>query len=324
MQTLSFTETCQTRSRAATLALLTTLFLTIFKLGVGLISHSAGLLSEGIHSFLDSVSALIAFFTVREAGKPADAHHPFGHGKIETLSSFFEALLLVIAAGFMVYEGVQQLLKPRTLEYEWVAIGVMLVSLFLCYLVYRHNLAAASATESSALRVNALHFLSDLMTSLGILLGLLLIKLTGWLAVDSMMAFGIAIYIVGISLEQIKQSLSELTDVQLPEDEVGQIQEVLNAFKNKSIGTHALRTRRSGAVRHVDFHMVTCGRVNVSESHSICDEMESKIHDKFPRSSVNIHVEPCEHEGIHCSHTCYFQARIQLQTRLKKDENSND
>ena len=281
-----------------------TVLLTLFKLGVAYASGSVGVLSEGVHSFLDVISAGLSFFTVQAAIKPADEDHPFGHGKIETLSSLFESLLLVVAAALIVMEGVDHVRNPHPIQFEWLAISSMLVSAGVSYVVYRHNLKASQLTESTALRVNALHFLSDIVASLGILVGLVLIKLTGWYVLDALMAFLVAAYIVAISLSQVKGALAELADAQLPEQEIREIRDILASVKNNAIEAHDLRTRKSGVTRHMDFHLVVCGKMTVERSHEVCDEIEARLLERFPAASVNIHVEPCGHHKTGCEKFC--------------------
>ncbi len=296
--------TLKTRHRAASLALAATIGLTLFKLAAGLLSGSVGVISEAIHSFLDLISAALSFFTVRAAGQPADKDHPYGHGKIETLSSLFEALLLVVAAAWIVYEGIDHLRHPRPLQHAYLAISVIFVSGVVSYVMYLHNKAAAVETESSALHVNALHFLSDVVASGGILIGLILLKLTGWMVLDSIMAFAVAVYIFGISVEQVKKALFELADSQLPDNEIELIRGLLNRFKARTIEAHELRTRRSGSTRHIDFHLVVCGSLTVDESHTVCDDLEKAILETYPKSSVNIHVEPCTEARVKCTTSC--------------------
>lgn len=268
------------------------------------------MLSEGIHSFLDLVSAAVSFFTVREAGKPADQDHPFGHGKIETLSSLFEALLLLLAAFVIVYEAFDHLLNPQPVTYQGWAMGVIVVSLLVSWFMYVHNLRASVETESSALKLNALHFLSDVVASGAVLLGLVVLRFTGWLLVDPIMAFGVAGYILLIGGKQVLDALRELSDSKLPEAEVREIESVLGGFKGKSIEAHDLRTRRSGATRHVDFHLVTCGWMTVDESHSVCDEIERRLETKFTHLSLNIHVEPCGTDRAECKEHCHLFQRV--------------
>lgn len=298
------------RGRAAGAALAATVAMTSAKIFVGWLSGSAAVLSEGIHSFLDLVSAATSYFTVREAGKPADADHPFGHGKIETLSSLFESVLLVIAAGLMMLEGVDHLLHPEPLSYPGLAIGVIVFSMVVSFFMYRNNQQAAVSVQSSALELNALHFLTDVLAGLGVIAGLVIIRLTGWLWVDSAMAFAVAAYILVVSAGGLRKAMRELTDTQLPESEVARLRGILNSFRGKTIEAHGFRTRRSGATRHIDFHLVCCEKMTVHESHAVCDEIEEKIAGPFPGASVTIHVEPCEPEKTRCHDTCpLFKAR---------------
>ncbi len=276
----------------------------MFKLGTAYVSNSVGVLSEGLHSLLDLISAALSCFTVVEAGKPADKEHPFGHGKIETLSSLFEALLLLLAACLITYEGIAHLQNPEPIYHQGLAIFVMVFSLVVNFLAYRHNSSAAVQTESRALHVNALHFLADVVASLGILLGLVVMELTGWLWIDPVIAFAVAGYILIVSGKQVKEALQELADVQLPEHEIAALQSLLKSYESRMIETHDLRTRKSGAIRHLDFHLVVCGRTSVDASHALCDEIEAKINEVFPHSSVTIHVEPCEREKTQCHLTC--------------------
>jgi cation diffusion facilitator family transporter len=305
------------RGRAAGYALTSTVLLTVFKLFVGVISGSAAVLSEGLHSFLDLVSALLSFFTVKEAGKPADAEHPFGHGKIETLSSLFEAVLLVVAAGLMVYEGSQQIIHPRPLQYQGLAMVTIFASIIISYFMYRYNLRAAKTVDSSALHLNALHFLTDVLASVAILIGLVVIKMTGWLMVDAVLAFAVAAYILVVSARQVRKAILELLDAQLPANEIEEIKTLLRSFEEDLIEAHDIRTRKSGATRHIDFHLVCCGTMTVNESHAVCDLIEGKILEKFPAASVNIHVEPCEPEKTGCRVRCPYYRKAQLARGLK-------
>jgi cation diffusion facilitator family transporter len=297
----------QERSRAASFALVAALLLAALKIGVGIWTKSVGVFSEGIHSSLDLVSAAIAFFTIREAGKPADREHPFGHGKIETLSSLIESLLLVAASVFITLEGIEHLRNPTPVEHTGVAIATIAVSLVASYGVYLHNRRSAKLTESSAIEVNALHFLADAVTSAGVLIALLVIAYTGWQWIDPAIAFAIAIYILAISWKQIARSISELTDHQLPDEEVARAVRLLESFRPRILEAHDLRTRKSGVHRHFDFHALFCGRATVEESHLVCDELETAFENEFPGSQVSIHVEPCGHPGstlpAHCART---------------------
>lgn len=302
--------TINQRRQAASLALITTVGLTLVKVVVGFLSGSVGVLSEAVHSFLDLISAAVSYYTVQHSVKPADEDHPFGHGKIETLSSLFEALLLLVASILIVYEGIDHLLYPHSIQYAELAIGVTAFSMVVSYLTYLHNRKAAAATESSALHVNALHFLADVVASAGVLVGLILLRWTGWLWLDPVIAFAVAAYILWVSIQQVRQAVLELSDIQLPDEEIEMIREVVSSFSDRIIDVHDLRTRKSGAFRHIDYHMSVCGKMPVEGSHTVCDEMESKITAIYPNASVNIHVEPCAKSPDHCQGCFHFEQWI--------------
>lgn len=302
--------TTKTRHRAAALALAATVGLTAFKVFVGVISGSVGVLSEAVHSFLDLISAAVSYFTVRVAVKPADEDHPFGHGKIETISSLFESILLIVAAVMIVMEGVEHVRHPAPIEHETLAIVTILISMVISWFIYKHNLHAAKETDSSALHVNALHFLSDVIASAGVVIGLVLLKFTGWQILDPITAFAVAAYIFWMGIHQVRKSLGELSDQHLPVDELEIIRDLLKDMPAPVIGVHDLRTRKSGVTRHIDFHLVMCGSITVDQSHDICDDLEHRISQILPNTSVNIHVEPCSEERDHrCETTCKHSPR---------------
>ncbi|MBN22992.1 MAG: cation-efflux pump [Bdellovibrionaceae bacterium] len=292
------------RRSAATLALGATLFLTAIKFVGAVLSGSVGVLSEGIHSFLDLISAAIAYVAVPRAGEPADEAHPFGHGKIETVSSLLESVLLLGAAGFIAYESLSRWSEPGHLDHSWMAISILVVSIVVSFWVYQQNLRTSKETESMALEVNALHFLSDVLSGLGVLTSLLLIEWTGWTWLDPLSGLGVAVYIFLIGVKQTKRALADLVDVQLPDEELKEIREILSRFTDPVKGIHDLRTRRSGPSRHIDFHLLVCKYLTVEESHSICDRMEKAIEVTFPSAETQIHVEPCDNHEKQCPYRC--------------------
>lgn len=281
------------RTRASWVALVGAASLTIGKLVLAWLSGSVAVLGEGLHSSLDLVSALIAVLTMREALKPADSDHPFGHGKIETLAAFAEAVLLVVASIYTAVHATELLLHPRPLAHEGATTFAMAGTLVVSYAVYRHNVHAAKVTQSTAVYVNAMHFLADVLTSIGVVAGLAIAWATGWLWVDPIIAYGVSAYVLYVAYQLLRQALGELVDVQLPPAELKQIQGIVAKFKGSFISMQSLRTRKSGAFRHIDFHLLVCGHLSVNQSHELCDQIEAEIEAAFPNSTVKIHVEPC-------------------------------
>jgi cation diffusion facilitator family transporter len=300
----------QKRSKASLIAIGITLFLTALKMGVAILSGSVSVLSEALHSMLDLLSASVAFFAIRLSGKPADEDHPFGHGKIETFSSVLESFLLLVTSGFIVHEAYQQWINPSPIQHDGLAIVIMVISLLLSYFAYHNNSKIGEETDSPAIKANALHFLADVVASIGVLVGLILIKLTGVIQIDACVAFAVAAYIAWISFGQLSQSFQELLDRQLPEDEVQLIKQTVEKFKGRWLEFHDLRTRKSGPVRHMDFHLILCGLASVNESHRLCDEIEAELKKQFHYVSVHIHVEPCSQahrDTKHCTEFCEWK-----------------
>ncbi len=306
------------RARAASMAFGAALLLTAVKLTAAYWSGSIGVLSEGIHSGLDLVSAGVAYYSIREAGKPADLEHPYGHGKIETLSSLLESFLLVLAALFIVFEGISHARHPEPIAHTGFAIATIAFSLFVSYFVFRHNARAGRLTDSSAIQVNALHFLADAITAAGVLAALLAIHFTHALWIDPLIALLIAVYILGVSGSQLKRSIEELTDRRLPLAEVARAHEILESFKPRIMEIHDLKTRRSGVHRHFNFHALVCGRLSVAESHEVCDEIEARLEAEFPSSAISIHVEPCGHPGTAVPPRCFRTASGKCEAGIRK------
>ncbi|MBI3541744.1 MAG: cation transporter [Deltaproteobacteria bacterium] len=295
------------RSRAATLALVATLFLTVAKVAVAIFTGSIGVLSEAIHSGLDLVSSVVTFFVVRATALPADYDHPFGHGKIESLSAMFEAVLLLVAGGFIVYEGASKWASGEHHVHN-VAWGVAVtgVSVVVNLFVYFQNRGVARSEESIAIETNAFHFLTDVFTSLAVFLSLGALSVTNWVFLDPLVALVIAAYVFWVGIEQIKKCVKELSDSVLPDEELQTVRRALEKHQKEYLNYHDLRTRKAGAVRYVEFHLEVCSEQRVAEAHAVCDRIEDDIHNRFREVDVNIHVEPCGNHGPQCSATCRF------------------
>lgn len=293
------------RSTAANLALAATAFLTLSKLAVALVTGSVGVLSEAIHSGLDLVSSLVTFFVVRASIKPADWDHPFGHGKIESISALFESALLIIAGGYILYESLAAWYSPtHHIHYiEW-GLGITAFSIVLNLFVYFQNKKVAHAEESIAIETNAFHFLTDVFSSLAAFIGLLLVEWTGRTYFDVLIGILISFYVFWIGMVQIKKCVAELSDTALPPEEIQEVWKVLESHKKDFLDYHDLRTRKAGALRYVDFHLTLCADSRVQQAHDLCDEIENGLKNKFPQIDVNIHIEPCGHHSENCEVHC--------------------
>lgn len=265
--------------------------LIAMKLTVGLISGSISILSEAIHSFMDLLAAIIAYFSVRVSDTPADEKHPYGHGKFENISGVVEALLIFVAAFWIIYEAIKKLLNPGEIESLWLGFIVMTISAIVNLIVSARLYKVAKETDSIALEADALHLKTDVLTSAGVAVGMVLIWITGLHILDPIAAIMVALLILKESYDLFRRAYGPLLDSALPLDDVEKIRLVINKHCNSDSCFHDLRTRRSGSRKYVDFHLNLAPDMTVREAHYLCDLIEADIHSVVPNSEVTIHVE---------------------------------
>lgn len=286
------------KARAAALSIASNTTLIVFKLAVGLLSGSIAIISEALHSGSDLVAALIAFWSVRKAGVPADERHHYGHEKVENLSGVVEALLIIIAAGVIVYEAVRRLFDGPELDHVWLGVAVMAVSGVVNLVVSLGVLyPVARRTDSAALEADAAHLLTDVYTSFGVAGGLLLVQLTGIEGFDSAAAIAVAVVILHTGFSLVTKSTRVLLDETLSDEELDDIRRCVRDHRGDIIaGYHKLRARRAGSRRHIDLHITVDETLSVGEAHDVAEHIAADIRDCIPNSDVMVHVEPRSHE----------------------------
>jgi len=298
-------EVLAAKSRAATLSIASNAILIVLKLIVGIMMQSVSVISEAVHSGIDLIAAIIAWFSIREAAKPADNEHHFGHGKIENVAGTVEAVLIFGAAFYIIWEAVHKL-RAGSMEIESLGWGaaVMAVSAIVNYLVSRHLLNVALKSDSVALEADALHLRTDVFTSVGVLGGLIAIKLTGIALLDPIVAIVVAIMIIKAAWDLTKTAFFHILDVKLPDDEEAQIHEVMDCYTGRFIEYHKLRTRKSGHVRHIDMHLVVPKQMTVEAGHMLTHQITADIEKYLAYSHILVHIEPCPSECDKCAAEC--------------------
>ncbi len=280
-----------TKSKAAFVSILSNTVIVVFKIVVGVAMGSVSIISEAIHSGIDLVASLIAFISIRKSLVPADEQHAYGHGKFENISGFFEAILIFVAAGLIIYEAVKKLYHPGPIEnLDW-GIAVMLLSAGLNTIVSITLFRVAKRENSIALEADAMHLSVDVFTSLGVMVGLAIIWLTGWNVVDPIIALLVAVAIMKASWELTARSIDDLADRALPDVEIEALRAIITKH-SEVLDYHRLRTRKSGNRREVDVHLKLDTTTQVGIAHTLCDTIEHEIKDTFPGINVVIHVEP--------------------------------
>jgi cation diffusion facilitator family transporter len=298
------------KESTARLSVLSNTGLVLMKFIVGTAIGSVSIISEAIHSSMDLIAALIAFFSVRKSAEPPDAQHEFGHGKFEDISGLIEALLIFIAAILIIWEAGQkllgessELLNPELLMW---GIAVMGISALVNWYVSNRLFKVGKQSESIALESDAWHLRTDVYTSLGVFTGLILIRLTGLTILDPLIAIGVAIVIMKAAYDLTRRSLSDLIDHSIPPADEKRIQEIICDHASVYAGFHDLKTRRSGPEIFIEFHLVLPGDISVLQSHDLADHLESDLKTEFPRANITIHAEPCNEGCTRCGSFCTF------------------
>ncbi|MDD5223130.1 MAG: cation diffusion facilitator family transporter [bacterium] len=274
--------------------------LTFGKLVCGIWMSSAAVISEGVHSGIDLIAAVIAFLSVRQSGLPADREHPFGHGRYENISGFVEGVLIFMAALLIIIEAVEKILNPSAVRQLSVGMAVMGVSAAVNILVSSLLFRVARKTESVAIEADAEHLRTDVITSLGVLGGLLMIKLTGWHILDPLIALGVAGLIISVAVRITRKSFEGLVDTKIEADEERRIIRAIEEKSGQMVWLHEIRTRKAGVDRFVDLVIYGCHNLDIEKVHQICDTIEEKIKQEINNANILIHVEPCP--DVECNH----------------------
>jgi cation diffusion facilitator family transporter len=279
------------RARAALVSLLGAVLVVGLKLVAWRLTGSVSLLSDAAESFINVASALTLIAAVRLAARPADYRHPYGHQKAEYLSSVFEAAMILVAAGAIALTAVQRFLAPEPLERLGLGLVVVLAATVCNAGLAWYLLRAGRALESAALVANGRHVRTDVWTSLGVVVGVVLVATTGWLRLDPLIAGVVAVNLVREGVRVLTGSLSRLMDERLPS---GEEQVILDALERhpKVRGYHRLRTRRSGRARFAEMDVFVDPHLTVREAHAIVGQIEDDIHAQLDELIATLHVEP--------------------------------
>jgi cation diffusion facilitator family transporter len=250
---------------------------------------------------MDLIAAVIALLAVRAASVPPDKRHPFGHGKVENISGAVEALLIFLAAGWIIYEAVHKLLNPGPMEAVGWGVAVMLFSAILNIIVSTMLFRVGRQTQSIALLADAWHLRTDVYTSAGVMVALGVIAVGGWWLpgvnlqwLDPIAAIFVAMLILKAAWNLTAQSIHDLLDVSLPVEEQEWIEQLITSMRPAVCGFHKLRTRKAGPTRFIEIHLVVHPQMSVKESHGLAHRVADDIVRRFPDARVTAHVEPCD------------------------------
>jgi cation diffusion facilitator family transporter len=239
---------------------------------------------------------VIAFLSVRKAGEPADADHPYGHGKIENLAAAIEGMLILVGAGVIVFESVRRLFDPPVVESLGIGIGVIAFSMVANLAVSGYLYRQARITDSPALEGDAAHLRTDALTSAGVLVGLVLVEVTGIDILDPMTALLVAGAIVMAGIRILTRSSRVLVDEVLPDEELAAVRAAIDGYGAEEVaGYHKLRARRAGSRRYVDLHVQFREGTTLDRAHELSHELQAEIASRLRGADVLIHLEPERH-----------------------------
>lgn len=265
------------------------------------LTGSIALYSDALESIINVVTAVAAYMAVRVSAQPADANHPYGHHKVEYFSAVLEGVLIIVAALMILEESYRGFMAPKMLDApaEGLALNALagFINAFWSWVLIREG----RRLRSPALAADGRHLLTDVVTSFGVLAGLLLVPITGWAQLDPALAAVVALNILWSGWGLMKESISGLMDEAVPDKVLTQIREVISNNAAGAIEAHDLRTRHAGKVTFIDFHLVVPGGMSVTDAHDICDRLERALKKDVDGALVTIHVEPdnkAKHAGI--------------------------
>ncbi len=309
------------KERVAMLSVASNSTLVVFKVIVGTLIGSVSIISEAIHSGMDLLAAIIATFAVKKSHLPADDVHPFGHGKVESISGLIEAVLIFIASFWIIFESLNRLASAQEVESPGWGVAVMFLSATLNYFVSRKLFQVGKEADSIALQADAWHLRTDVYTSVGVMVSLGVIWLSHFFFVDPRIhwldpvaAIFVAVFILKAAYHLTSQAVGDLMDVKLPPDEEQWIQSVITGRKLGIHGYHQFRTRKAGNFRFIEFHIKVDPQMSVEASHGITREIKRAIMNRFPAVTVTIHIEPCDGN---CTEICLSGCLLPEARRLQ-------
>lgn len=263
------------------------------------LTDSVGLLSDAIESFVNLAGALMALSMLSLAARPADDSHAHGHGKAEYFSSAFEGFLILVAAVWIAAEAIGRLLNARPIEAVSLGLGVAVLATIVNFATARILLDVGRKSRSIALEADARHLLTDVWTSIGVIAGVALVWLTGWLWLDPTIALLVAANIVWTGWQLMRRAAAGLMDASLPHSELCQIEGVLATYRQQGLEFHALRTRQAGARAFVTVHVLVPGAWTVQDAHNWSERIEADLRSALPGVHVTTHLEPKEDPVSH-------------------------
>jgi cation diffusion facilitator family transporter len=278
----------------AWLSLATSIVTIALKFAAYWYSGSVGLLSDAVESVVNIVAALVALAVLTYSAAGPDREHNFGHEKVQYFSSGIEGALIFVAAGGIIWTAIPRLIAPQPLEQVTLGLALSVAAALANAACASVMLTAARSHRSITLEADARHLLTDVWTTAGVFVGVVLVQVTGWLLLDPLIALAVAIQILWTGWHLMSRSFDGLMDRAIPEEDRAAIVEVLEKLRHEGGDYHALRTRIAGAKSFVDVHVLVPGGMTVQAGHDLAERLENEIQGRLPHVEVLTHLEPLE------------------------------
>ncbi|MBB1025211.1 MULTISPECIES: cation diffusion facilitator family transporter [unclassified Dietzia] len=286
-----------TLQKFAWLSVATSIVTIALKMAAWWVTGSVGLLSDAAESVVNLVASVVALIAITVAERPADDDHQYGHSKAEYFSAGVEGAMIFVASTFILYTGVERLINPVPIESLGLGLAISVVAAVVNGVVGALLIRAGTRHRSPTLKADGKHLMTDVVTSVGVVIGVALVWITGWEFLDPIVALAVGLNILFIGYKLVHESGMGLMDATLPDEDNRAIQEVLDRHRQPGrVDFHELRTRESGRWRFVEFHALVPGDWSVDQGHDLVETVEQEIHAALPHSHITTHLEPIEDE----------------------------
>ena len=301
-------QTNNKKKLVAGLSITSNVILSVLKIITGIASGSLSIISEAIHSFSDFFASVLTFFSVMKSSQPADSDHPYGHGKYEDMAGFIEGILIIFAALFIIWEASKKIIFGVNMNTETnMGIVVMFIAVILNIVVSSLLFKVAKETNSISLYADGEHLRTDIYSSLGVMIGLVLIKITGYSILDPVIAIIVAVIIFKAGYSISQKAGSNLLDHSLPEENINNIKQIIkDCSANVTLKRNSIKARQVGPTKDIDLILQFLENTSICECHKVCDEIEKKIRSLYPHCSISIHAEPICYKR-NCQNSCTKQ-----------------
>jgi len=294
---------------ASKISIVVIFLLIVMKAVTSVVTGSIGIRADAIHSTIDLAGVVVGFLGIRISSRPPDADHSFGHGKAQDIAGVVISGLIFFAAGAIAYEAIRRLISGGELEMVTLGIYVTVAAIVANAVVSWYAFKVAKSADSTALEASGRDMFADVLSSIAVLAGLVLVRVTGSNLPDPIVSLLVAALIARAAFTTARKSFDGLMDTRLPEAEEEIIRTCIREHMGQLVDFHELRTRKSGDRRHIYLHLVMPKNASVDEAHSMCDHLEEDLQTRLLRVNVVIHVEPCDVECHNCAASCTVRQR---------------